>query len=183
MGFASIGTNTYAGGLMVCDDRGFPVEFRYSEPITPTRVQQVLYGNVLDKYVKIDVIAESLIKAVTSPFNLLIVQDEVILEHKFQSQLVVIRISLTKSPPLTARGEFIKIKEKEYLVQTSANSNPVRVQFSSAYKIDESEIKTTLQTIGEAGASMDLDEPISRVYRALDLICQQTQAKQDSGGS
>ncbi len=179
LGFASSGASSYSGGIMVCDTRGFPLEFRYSEPITPTRVQQVLYGDVLDKYIKIDVISESLIKSITSPFNLLIVQDEQVLENKFQNKVLVVRISLTKSPPLTAQGEYIKIKEREYLVQASSNSNPIRVQFTSAYKIEDEEIKNTLKILADAGNTMDIDEPLSRVNRALELICQQNQSKQD----
>lgn len=175
LGFLSSGTNTYTGGLMVCDGRGFPVEFRYSEPISPTRLQQILYGNALDKYIKFDVITENLIKSVTSQFNVMIVQDDQSLEHKYSSNFVVIRLSPTKSPALSTQGENIKIKDREYLLQASLNSNPIRVQFSSAGKLDEIEIKSTLETLAKVGTSMDIDEPVSRVYRALELICQQTQ--------
>lgn len=177
LGFLSSGSNTYLGGLMVCDAKGFPVEFRYSEPITPTRVQQVLYGNVLDKYIKIDVIAENLIKSVTTSFNVMIVQEEQTLEHKFTSGFVVIRLSPTKSPSLNTQGENIKIKDKEYLLQASTNSNPIRVQFASSYKLEETEIKSTLETLSKVGLTMDVDEPLSRVYRALELICQQSQVQ------
>lgn len=179
LGFVIQNNSIYSGGLMVCDSKGFPLEFRYSEPIKPSKVQQVLYGNVLDKYIKVDVIAESLLKSSTTSFNIMIVQEEYLLDQKFTSQFAVIRISPTKSPPLAAQGESIKIKDREYLLQASINTNPVRVQFSSLLSPTDQIIIDTLQSLGKSGVTMDLDEPISRVYRALELICQQTQ-KQES---
>ena len=41
-------------------------------------------------------------------------------------------------------------------------------------------MKPIFQELSKAGQRMDLDEPLSRIYRALDLICQQTQAQQVS---
>lgn len=178
LGFTIPCPNTYMGGLMICDDKGFPVEFRYSEPIKPTSIQQVLYGNVLEKHIKVDVISESLLKSVSSPFEIMIVQDENLLEHKFSSNITVLRISQTKSPPLTNQGENIKIKDKEFLLQASLNSHPLRVQFAASTKNDDNKFKSYLDTLAAAGQRMDLDEPLSRVYRALELICQQIQAQQ-----
>lgn len=175
LGFVSVGSSSYSGGLMVCDAKGFPIEFRYSEPITPTRVQQVLYGNVLDKYIKLDVISESLIKSISSNFNIMVVQDEGILEYNFNSKFTVVRLSITKSPPLANQGQNIKIKEREYLIQALPNSNPIRVQFPSAYPIPDNNINSTLDSIITAACTMDIDEPLSRINRALELICQQTQ--------
>lgn len=181
LGFYLPNQSTYAGGLMICDSKGFPIEFKYSEPVVPTKVQQVLYGKVLDKYIKIDVIAESIIKSVTSSINVLIVQDEFLLEQKYSSNFVVLRISPTKSPALSNIGDNIKIKDREFLLQASANANPIRIQFASSYNIDENSIKATMETLTKVGGTMDIDEPLSRVYRALELICQQAQIqKQES---
>lgn len=176
--FSTPAPNSYMGGIMICDSKGFPLEFRYSEPITPTNVQKVLYGNVLDKYIKIDVISESLIKSITNQYEIMIVQDDQLLEHQFASKPVMIRLSNTKSPPLSNEGDVVKIKEKEYLLQTCPNSNPTRVQIASSAKIDEAKTKSILHELSKAGHQMDLDEPLSRIHRALDLICQQTQAQQ-----
>lgn len=177
LGFLSTGSNTYTGGIMVCDSRGFPLEFRYSEPITPTRVQQVLYGNVLDTYIKLDVISEKLIKSATSPFNIMVVQEDTLLEHEFSSSITTVKISAAKSPPLSEQGDTIKIKDKEFLIQTTKNTSPKRVQLASSQKLDEAKVKSIIETLAKVGLTMDLDEPISRVYRALELICQQATAQ------
>lgn len=176
--FSTPTASSYMGGIMICDSKGFPLEFRYSEPITPTNVQKVLYGNVLDKYIKIDVISESLVKSITNQYDIMVVQDDKLLEHTFSSKPVIVRLSNTKSPPLSNEGDYVKIKEKEYLLQTCPNSNPTRVQIAATVKLDEGKTKTLLQDLSKAGGHMDLDEPLSRIHRALDLICQQTQAQQ-----
>lgn len=171
------------GGLMVVDCRGFPVEFKYSEPIQPTKVQSVLYGQVLESHVKLDVISDSLLKSVSQQFSILMTQDDNVLEHDFKSDLVIGRLSTTKSPPLSDTGDFIKIKEREYLLQASPNTNPLRVQFARSKKIDEKKLTAALQALAKAGQTMDIDEPMTRVYRALDLICQQTQSQQSAKDS
>ncbi|MEW5821485.1 MAG: hypothetical protein AB1782_14935, partial [Cyanobacteriota bacterium] len=172
MGFSSPTSNTYMGGIMVCDEKGFPVEFRYSEPIKPTNVQSVLYGKSLEKYIKIDVISETLLKSISTSVEIMVVHDEYVLEHDFSSNYTIIKISPTKSPPLSDPGDNIKIKDREYLLQTIPNSHPLRIQFSSAMKLDEVKIKSALDVLGQAGQTMDIEEPLSRVYRALELICQ-----------
>lgn len=180
LGFSSPTASSFMGGLMVVDGRGFPLEFKYSEPIQPTKVQTVLYGKVLERHVKLDVISDSLMKSVSQPFSILMTQDDNVLEHDFKTDIIIGRISTTKSPPLTDTGDFIKIKEREYLIQTSPNSNPLRVQFAKSKKMDEKILTAALQALAKAGQSMDIDEPMTRVYRALDLICQQIQSQQSA---
>ena len=40
----------YLGAILVSDEKGFPLEFQYTDPILPTKLQKVLYGNSLEKY-------------------------------------------------------------------------------------------------------------------------------------
>ena len=54
---------TYVGGLMVTDASGLPVDFRYTDPVTPTRLQRALYGAVLDRYLRSEVVLRTLLDA------------------------------------------------------------------------------------------------------------------------
>ena len=38
------------GGLLLTDESGIPLDFRYVEPITPTKLQAVLYGKALESH-------------------------------------------------------------------------------------------------------------------------------------
>jgi hypothetical protein len=49
-----------AGALLVTDHRARPLHFAFVKPVTPTKMQRLLYGVTLDEYVKVDVIAQKL---------------------------------------------------------------------------------------------------------------------------
>jgi len=161
--------NVYLGGLMITDGRGLPVEFRYTEPIQPTRIQQVLYGQVLSSYIKREVILETLLKSVTAKFQALIVEDEELLEalHK---NVPVFRLSETQSPMLEAQGCVEELGEEEILLQASAKGNPVHLWWHLA---DQTGNATPYSVLIEAGETMDVEEPLKRITKALEIICQE----------
>ena len=33
----------YLGAILITDFKGFPLEFKYTDPIVPTKIQQILY--------------------------------------------------------------------------------------------------------------------------------------------
>ncbi len=165
-------SNGYNGAILITDFKGFPLEFRYTDPIIPTKIQQVLYGKGLETYIKIDVILDSLIKAMSSKSQLLIVQDEDMLDYKTDS-ITIVRLSPTKSQPLSQIGEISQVKKSEYLLQTSHAASPLRVQFSLDFNCDSEQFESIMQILTEAGKYMDVDEPLVRVYKTLELICSQ----------
>lgn len=162
----------YIGAVLISDYKGFPLEFRYTDPIVPTKIQQVLYGEGLEKYIKLDVIADSLIKSLSNKASILIVQDEDLLEFK-GSNIAIVRISSTKTPPLSQPGELTEVKKAEYMLQTSHANNPIRIQFNQNFDCQSEAFNSVITTITEAGNFMDVDEPLNRIYKTLELICNQ----------
>ena len=63
---------SYLGGLLLTDTSGIPIDFRYTEPITPTRLQGVLYGKALEPHLKEEVIQKTLLKELKSTPDLFI---------------------------------------------------------------------------------------------------------------
>ena len=63
---------SYLGGLLVTDTSGIPLDFRYTEPITPTRLQSILYGKSLEPHLKEEVIQKTLLKELKTPPDLFI---------------------------------------------------------------------------------------------------------------
>jgi len=51
----------YAGGYLVTNEWGRPLEFRVSARVTPNRVQRILYGETLEPYVLADLIGRNLL--------------------------------------------------------------------------------------------------------------------------
>lgn len=63
LGFLSVSHDEhtgYAGGLLVLNRRGRPVEFRCTAPVQPSQAQQVLYGPTLAPYVCGELISDAL---------------------------------------------------------------------------------------------------------------------------
>ena len=162
----------YLGAILITDYKGFPLEFRYTDPIVPTKIQQVLYGEGLEKYLKIDVITDSLIKALSQDISALFIEDEDILTYK-NAKIPIVRISSTKASPLSAVGDFQKIKKNEVLLQTSHAKCPVRLLFAENFECESAVFDSIVNMLVVAGHFMDVDEPIARVQKTLELICNQ----------
>ncbi len=165
----------YVGGLMVTDARGLPVEFRYSEPIQPTRIQQVLYGQVLSSYIKREVIMETLLKSVESKFKCLLVEDENLADFPAKG-FAIVRISPTKSSPIGEPGATEELSPTEALLQLTSESSPVRIHRPKGKPPAEGEEgggSDPVALLLEAGQGMDVCEPLKRIEKALEIICQE----------
>lgn len=168
----SSATKGFLGAILITDYKGFPLEFRYTDPIVPTKIQQVLYGEGLEKYLKIDVITDSLIKALSSDINVLFVEDEDILEYK-NSKIPIIRLSSTKASPLSTAGDYQKVKKNEIVLQTAPAKTPVRLLFPDNFECEGEAFDATVNMLTEAGRFMDVEEPLARVQKTLELVCNQ----------
>ncbi|OGI01702.1 MAG: hypothetical protein A2Y25_06450 [Candidatus Melainabacteria bacterium GWF2_37_15] len=162
----------YLGAILITDYKGFPLEFRYTDPIVPTKIQQVLYGEGLEKYLKIDVITDSLVKALSKDISVLFVQDEDLLEYKGK-EIPIVRLSSTKMAPLSGPGDHQKLKSNELLLQTSHAQNPVRLLFKEDFKCEGPDFEAIIEKIIKAGNFMDVDEPLMRIQKTLELVCEQ----------
>lgn len=174
---------TYVGGVMVTDERGLPVEFQYTEPIQPNAIQQILYGQVLSRYIKQEVIVGTLLKNLKEKYDCLLVDDEQLMEGEPADS--VVRITSVQAGRLPEAGMIQQQSPTEYLLQITAESNPLRVQLHPSMlpqtnvipeqvgggDVDmPSELKSVLLF---AGQHMDLVEPLVRVDKALASICQE----------
>ena len=171
---ASPSPNIFVGGLMVTDGRGLPVEFRYSEPIQPTKIQQVLYGQVLSAYIKREVIMETLLKSVDTKFKCLLVEDESFVDYPARG-FSILRIAATKSSPIGEAGKTQEISPHEILLQLTNEGSPVRVfrQMKSAGEDGDDGGYDPARVLLDAGEGMDICEPLKRIEKALEIICQE----------
>jgi hypothetical protein len=169
--------NVYVGGLMVTDGRGLPVEFRYTEPIQPTKIQQVLYGQVLSTYIKREVILETLLKSIESKFKCLLVEDDQMLDYPAKGY-GIIRVTATKSSPIGSVGKTQDIAPGEILLQITPEGSPIRLNLGASMGASKSETagetaSDPLAVLLEAGQGMDITEPLKRIEKALEIICQE----------
>ena len=71
--------NYFRGAALVTDSRGIPTDFRYTEPVRPTKLERVLYGNALDIYLREDIILDNLLGAVETKPSLWLLTDEALI--------------------------------------------------------------------------------------------------------
>ncbi len=165
---ALLSQNTFAGAILVTDYKGFPLEFKYTDPVVPTKIQQVLYGSELENYIKLDVICDNLVSEISVEVLAICVQDEYLLNYK--TDIPVIRLSQTNTSALEDQ-KYNKIKDNEYLIQTSALTSPIRMQLAEHYSIDN--IDKLISPILQSGSYVDICEPFNRISKTLELVVAQ----------
>ncbi len=158
----------FIGGLMITDDSGIPLEFKYTEPVIPSKIQQVIYGKVLKKYIREDVITKSLLKELKNIPSLIIVDEPSEISGKDKiGKFPAVSIQKTSLPQLSAPGETQRVKDKEIVFQPYQDLNPLRIIFGVA---DPELQEKVLLIIEEISQKMDIAEPLERVEKALKLV-------------
>ena len=146
--------NKHIGGILVINDLGIPVEFKYSEPVTPTKLQEIIYGSSLEYYLHTEIIAKGLIQKVENRPEFILTQDSSLL---FDRNIVSVTL-LPQSVPEKKEGN-------EAIVPL--NNNSIRITFQETTKVED----TIVSKIIDFASRIDLFEPFDRVEKALEYIC------------
>jgi len=142
----------YSGGLLVVDERGIPSEFKYTEPITPTKIQKIIYGKALKKFIYIEVIGKNLVsKSETKPQ--IILTDLMELTEVGENVFFITRVF----------GEEEASEEGEYIIKSPISS----YRILGSGKLSED----ILKKISDYAENYDLLEPFDRLKRAIEYIC------------
>ncbi len=155
----------YLGGVLIVDKRGIPVEFKYVEPIKPSKLQTLLYGNTIDKYIRIESVGIPLVDALEHKPSILFVREEPFLEESKWS-FPIISINRYKGSMLPSIGEYKELENGEYIVQIDSGM-PLRLRLEKKYKERLEEIIPFLIEIGQ---NFDIIEPFSRLEEAIKFI-------------
>ena len=160
---------SYLGGLLLTDTSGIPLDFRYTEPITPTRLQSLLYGRALEPHLKEEVIQKTLLKELkASPDLFFLPATELAGGWEGDTKCPVLAVQKTQEQPLSRIGEAFRVSSRELLVQTAEGAPPLRVIFASNQDMGAQD--QALPKILEAAYHMDLVEPLERVMAALQAL-------------
>ena len=157
----------FIGALMVTDGAGIPLEFKYTEPIKPTRIQAILYGGSLERYIKFEVIRAKLVKSLKNRPDIIFIDNSDLSLLGACDGIPVVAIQKARIPPLPEEGMTKRPRENELIVQTQDGIDPIRVIFDEANVNNAGKIETVAI---EVGKQMDLVEPLERVAKALDAV-------------
>ncbi len=165
----SVAEDIFIGGTMVTDGAGLPLEFRYTEPVRATKLQRLLYGDVLEKYIHGDVIAGSLISRLEQKVDLFLVTDAALLEAIAAVGKKAALLEPSRVPPLKEFGASQDVSETEYFLQLNDSGAPARVRLA-ARPTDAGMRSEVTRVLTEAGRTMDLSEPLARVEAAIRML-------------
>ncbi len=136
----------FLGALILTDFRARPLHFSFVSPIRPTRLQRILYGATLDEHLKIDVIAQKLLKDIPKSPDVLFVD----------------------APELLRVRRIIKFPTAFLTKSTNPKAQPGKLstlEYDTGSNIADQEIVgqilATLETV------VDLVEPFTRMREAL----------------
>lgn len=159
--------NVFVGGALVTDCYGIPLEFRHTDPVSPTKMEQILYGKALDRYLKADTMANALLKELSAKPDLLVVPDESYFTLTRSYHYPFVQLGVVRREPLPKPGDFQEVSENEMFLQVLSHREPVRI------RVDRKNAPTLVSVKGmvfELGRTMDVIEPMSRVADALKTL-------------
>jgi hypothetical protein len=160
---------SYLGGLLVTDTSGIPLDFRYTEPITPTRLQSILYGKSLEPHLKEEVIQKTLLKELKTPPDLFILSaTELAGGWTGDAKYPVLALQKSQEAPLAKVGDAFRAGPRDLLLQLAEGAAPLRVMFAAS--VDPVAQEQAVLKLLEAGYHMDLTEPLERVTAALQSL-------------
>jgi len=142
----------HVGGIIIVDDAGIPLEFKYTDPIVPTQLQRIIYGRSLERYLNIEIIAKTLISKLENKPSVIFTDKMELIEAGDN----VFFISKT------AEGEA-KPEEGEYIIEG----------LGAIYRlVGSSQIsEDALEKLKEASQKISLIEPFQRLHKALEYVC------------
>ncbi len=165
--FCHIGLDgRYLGGILVTNEIGVPLEFRYTEPVALHKLQKTLYGAALERYLHETVTRDPLVRELHSDPKCIITGYE---EKEYLGAFggrEMVALQGLRSASSDPGGSFTRTRGREALIMTDEGPG-LRAAFSTSDETVQQGIIAWLQGISR---TMDLLEPLERVKAALKMI-------------
>jgi hypothetical protein len=157
----------HAGAIMVTNQIGVPLEFKYTEPIVVTKMHKLLYGSSLDRYLHETVIRERLARELQNiPEFFLAPYDE----KEFIGPIAekeMIAIQRIKAGQMDLTGPLTRLRDREVIIELE-DGVLLRLAFST---LDDAVQRYAVTWLQELGRTMDVLEPLDRIAHALRNVC------------
>ena len=151
---------TIMGVIMITDSDTKPIEFRVTSPIKPTNFQKILYGNVLDEHILVELIALPLLKAVSSDIDIILVNNPAFLGANKKQECRLINVFSDDTSAETSANKIV-------LDSITTNGHSTFISTSSEHIEELNSISSDLNKISSV---RDLLEPFSRLKQACEQV-------------
>lgn len=169
--------NAFYGGLLITNECGLPREFRHTEAVKPTRIQQILYGEALLESIGTDAIGPALLsQLVMKPTLLLIDTSSRKIFGTFCANYP--RVALLVASPTTEKIFMESIAPGEELLDAEQlNNYGVEGSYIFAYIKENGSEQIARRALESAQNRMNLLSPFQRVRTVLQHIAEQSRAR------
>jgi hypothetical protein len=145
------------GAMLVTDVKTKPLEFRVTASVRPQKFQEMLYGELLEEHMAVELIGLPLLNALQQKPSLIIVRDVLFLGLNPSQEIPTIRL-IGEDEPLLIRGASTKS-----LNSLDSGNPPIKIHTSGQFEEKLDEIGQQLQSISLA---RNLMEPFDRLEKA-----------------
>lgn len=159
---------TLRGAALVTDKETKPLEFRCTSAIRPSSVQKILYGSTLETHMKVELIAQPLLKAVKEKPNIIIVDDGVLLDARPQTEICVIKIS--ENEEIDVESGQDEENSASIISDDTGRFKPVVLESHRKFESDKEEAMNLLRDVFEKHSII---EPFERISAALEQVHKQ----------
>jgi hypothetical protein len=156
------------GGILVTDEETKPQAFHATDAIRPTRLQKLLYGDIMESFILTNLVGLPLLRAAQVKPSLCLIDNKQLLAMRPRLDIPVIWIA--------KHGEGSADKsasESQLLTSRLGSFEPVLLMSHREHIEDVANSKAMLE---EVFGSKDLVEPFERVRSALSLVHDQQKA-------
>ncbi len=162
------------GIALITDNRGIPVDFRYTDLIRPKKLERILYGDSWSAYFKQEVILESIIDVIESPQLWLCTDPEILTPLRQLSKAKTVLLEESPHVPLDAPGSIENTADPgAFLIQADPHGNPLRAEFPDGVRSDE--VQQTAALLTDYAQTMTLLEPFTRIQRLMSALAAGTE--------
>lgn len=155
------------GAFLLTDTETKPLEFRCTTPIRPTNLQKMLYGGVLDKHIKVDLIGLPLMKSIKDNNTVILVRDKMLLEMRPNLDIPVVALSRDDEIDVSIESDRKPEGNNCLLSSEAGKFESIIVSVHKDYINEREEWRAKLS---EVFKGHDLLEPFSRIGSALNQI-------------
>ena len=155
------------GAALAADMRGIPVDFIYTDPVRPTRLERIMLGNSMDTYLKEELMLEALLEGIGENPQIWICNDADLLDPlKTTGRVKAVLLSESPQAPLEAKGQLESTSDPGvFVLQAAEKGAPVMIEFPDGTRPDE--VQQIAQILTKAEETMDILEPFTRIQKAL----------------
>ncbi len=157
------------GGILVTDLKTEPVEFRCTDPVSPTNLQKLLWGNRLDVHVAGILMGKPLLQSLTNKPDLVLIRRPEFME--LRTLLDVPLVQVLRDEQLAQVSSLAAQDGDDVLHSEGGRFEPVIVKPHSAHVGDRDRAR---EVLAETFRSFNILEPFNRVANGLEMVHSQT---------